>query len=255
MSVDGLCTLAGTMLGHDIKHAKRVIHQGAYAMLTKDGRKIPIDVCTTVSQRNHSLMSGRLPIPPRLTVKTRFQNTQKQLFAGSIFMNQRWIPTFCYDIDPNIGSTAMPFFSEIMTLYRFYRTLKSKISVHFGSLEGGFNVNAWICPCNFDPTTNVASYQKFLSNPLCKTAILGSALGESTKTITHHATTDGFAGSRWNGMSDAYTALGSGGAPSNNWWWAVGLVTDNAAGFANGVSTYITIDVTFVAFEEGTPPA
>jgi len=252
-SMENVLALAQTLLGHSPSVARRVEVGDTTTLAAKDGRKVPVVVVTTNKGRHDSLVRGMLPIPPRLRIKTRFQKTINLNNAGLMSANVRFEPTFCFDVDPVLGSTAMPFFAEVMGLYRFYRTIRSKITVQYCNLEGGFSILGCVCPVNFDPTANTLLYQNYLSNPNSKSKLIGIATGEDTGTIHHHATTAGFAGSRWLGDADYYSALGTGTAPQNNWYWYVGISTSNAAGFGNGAQIAITMEVEFVAFEETSP--
>lgn len=202
------------------------------------------------SHRSSCLSRGILPLPPRLVVKTRYQRSFNMSNPGIVYANKRLNPCYCYDIDPNFGSTAMPFFTEVMTLYRFYRTLKASITVDFVNNEA-FPVTAWVCPINFDPTENSGSFQNYISNPNCHVHELAAAGSPNRGRIHKTASTDAFAGARWVGDIDAYSATGT-TAPSNSWYFAFGFST-SGVGQVSGVTGSVVLTVTFVAFEEGTP--
>lgn len=256
----GIINLAQLMLNHSLVTAKVIRTTSGVVLQSQHGKRIDL-VFTSKKGRgkrkggrgdsHNTLMRGGLPLPSRLTVRTRFQKTVSLNNAGVNFANVRFSPVFCYDVDPTIGSTSMPFFAEVMTLYRFYRTVKSHLRVEFCNQENALPHTAYICPVNFDPGANTATFQNFLSNPNSKSVLLGEATGQARGTLTHTATTNAFAGSRWNGDSDNYTGSATGSAPQNQWFWMIG--TSAIAGMANGVLADITIDITFVAFEEASP--
>jgi len=192
-----------------------------------------------------------MPIPPRITTWLRFQKDIDMNNAGVAFANVRFEPTFCYDVDPVVGSTAMPGFAEYAGLYRFYRCIFSRLTVHFSSADAN-PITVYICPMNFDPTANSVNYQNYLSNPNSKIGILGLAQGNGKVSLHHHAGTDKFAGSRWVGDSDSYCALSAGAAaPANNWFWVVG--GHNLSNFTNGVFCSIVLDIEICFFEQTTP--
>jgi len=194
-------------------------------------------------------MRGILPLPPRLTVRTRYQVDLALNNMGFSYANVRYEPTYCYDVNPSLGSTAMPFFTEVMLLYRFYRTKSAKISVQFVNKDAS-ETTCYVCPVNFDPGANTSSFQQYLSNPNSKRAIASPLGGMDRCTIHHHATTAGFAGSRWLGDDDLYSSNGS-VSPPNNWYFIVGIA--NIVGLSFGCTISVSMDVTFVAFEENTP--
>jgi len=247
------------MLGHALTEAQSVRTTGGVVLQSKHGKFIPLVFVKKQkgkgnkgeSHTHSTLIRGGLPLPERLTVRTRFQTSFSMNNAGVNYANRRYSPVFCYDVDPTLGSTSMPFFTEIMTLYRYYRTMNSKIRVQFINLEAAAIHTAYICPVNFDPTANTSSYQSYLSNPNSRSVILGNATGESRGTLTHSASTNMFAGSRFTGTEDAYSGNATGTAPINQWYWIVGSYCPQ--GFTAGVAVDITIDITFVAYEEGTP--
>ncbi len=198
-----------------------------------------------------SLKTGRLPLPPRVTIWTRFQKDIDMSNAGVAFANVRFQPTYCYDVDPLGASTAMPFFTEMAGLYRFYRCVSSRITVHFANADSA-PATVYVCPVNFDPGANTSSFQNYLSNPNCREAIIGATSGNSKATLRARATTDGFSGSRWLGLSDSYSATSAGTTtPNNNWFWIVGAHNINL--FTNGVFASIVMDVEITFFEETSP--
>jgi len=67
----------------------------------------------TQVQVNAHLMRGYLPLPPRLTCHTRYQISRNLANVGGVSTSGRLTPTFCYDIDPLFGSTAMPFLQKL----------------------------------------------------------------------------------------------------------------------------------------------
>jgi len=256
--IQGIINLATLMLSHSLTYAKVSRTTSGVVLTSQHGKSINL-VFTKQGKKKKgkrrdngshaALMRGALPLPARLYVRTRFNTTIQLNNTGIAYASRRYVPTYCYDVDPTVGSTAMPFFTEVMTLYRYYRTIKSKITCHFGNADGT-NTTIYICPVNFDPTANTANYQNYLSNPNSKSAILGLSTGSDTKTLTHSATTDGFAGSKWLGDQDFFSGTGT-TSPANNWYWQVGLY--NPVNLTNGVVINITIDITFCAFEESSP--
>jgi hypothetical protein len=199
------------------------------------------------------LSIGRLPIPPRAYTKLHWWSQKSLVNGAAVFANYRLEPTYAYDIDPVLGSTAMPFFSEMATLYRFYRVIESRITVRFANQADAIVFNACVCPTNSDPGANTASYSTYQSNPLARKGIIGTYNGDSTCTVTNSARTDMFAGAKWEGVADAYCARtdGTGGAPTNNWFWYVGVAAEPA--MVGGVWSFVDLDLDICFFEETSP--
>jgi hypothetical protein len=174
--------------------------------------------------------------------------------VGLAYANVRFEPSFMYDIDPLIGSTAMPGFVELAGMYRFYRIVSSRIHVDFSGLDQ-IGLVAYVCPVNFDPGANSAVYVNYLSNRRCKTGPIGSSTGNSTRSLNAHFSLSDFIGvSHANSAVDYYTGSTTGAAaPSNNVWWMVGAVANNV--FTAGVYTNVRIDVVADFFELASPAA
>ncbi len=195
---------------------------------------------------------GVMPIPPRATLRTRYWATGILNNAASTFCNNRYQPTFGYDVDPLSGSTSMPFFSEMAGFYRQYRLSHSKIKVHFTNMET-FPVHVCLCPVNFDPTLNTSSFLTYYSNPLSKTESISPLGGVDRASLKLQASTDSFGGSKWTGTADSYSALTAGTSPpTNNWYFFVGVVCPPSA-FSAGVHFSLEMDCTYIFFEENSP--
>jgi len=174
--------------------------------------------------------------------------------AGVTHANVRYVPTYAYDIDPLLASTAMPGFTEWGAIYRFYRTVASQLKCTFSNKET-FPVTTCICPVNFDPTANTASFANYFSSRLGKTAAAGPLTGNGVNVLENQFTTADIGGVASLQTLDSYCAQTSGAAPpGNNWYWFVGVLTDGSALNA-GVffDVALTVDVEF--FELQSPSA
>jgi len=167
--------------------------------------------------------------------------------------NVRFVPTFLYDVDPTVGSTSVPGFTEWGGLYRFYRVNASKITASFANGQA-FNTVCYICPVNTDPGANhsAALAQTYLSQKRSKKHICGPLTGNGQCTLSSRETTAGFGGSANNLSADNYTALVSGGTPTNNWYWDVGTV--GTGNVTVGVDVEVSIDIE-VEFSEVQAPS
>jgi len=189
----------------------------------------------------------------RYRCNLRFHAYSTLLHAGGFaFTNVRFTPTFAYDVDPTVGSTAMPGFTELSAMYRYYRVNAAKIKAKFSNLEA-FPVEVYLCPVNVDPTANytLAQAQVYLSQRLSKSTVLGPLTGNGIGTLTDSQTTAAFGGASNLEVTDNYSALTSGVSPLNNWFWTVGLV-----GHANAVSGCdfrVEIDIDLEFYEVTSP--
>jgi len=168
------------------------------------------------------------------------------------------IPTYLYDIDPALGSTNMPFFTELAGIYRRYRLVKCKMVLSFANRET-FPVVVYIVPDNSDPGNNSATPATFFSNPLCKKMVIGGTSGNNRGTLRHSFTVAQFAGSVDAHLDDQYSARmdGTGGQPPQAITFVFGCVTTGSDNLTTtgGLSLSIDLKLTFDVFEVTSPPS
>ncbi len=199
--------------------------------------------------------NGVMPIPARATLRTRYFKHLVISNAGFPFANIRFQPTFGDAVDPVIAGGAMPFYNAMASFYRQARLEHAKIKVHFTNLES-FPVTCALCPVNFDPNPNTATFYGYYANPLSKSKLVSPKSGLDLITLSCSASTDFFGGSKWTGTADQYTyTIGTSTPPSNNWFFFVGAQPISTGSFVNGVEASITLDCTYVFFEETSPVA
>jgi hypothetical protein len=170
--------------------------------------------------------------------------------AGVTYAGRRYEPTYAYDIDPTLGSISLPYFTELGGIYRFYRVQASRIIVGFANNET-FPLTAYVVPVNFDPGANAVPFQ-YTSNPLAVVKTIGGSSGMNVTRISNAASTAQFAGSANPYDADYYSGTTAGAAPTNNWFWAVG-VDSTGSNLANGVALSVQIWVDIEFYELGTP--
>jgi hypothetical protein len=193
--------------------------------------------------------------PPRIRVNLRFAKTTFMSNVTSTTTNIRFNPSYVYDVDPALASTALPGFTEWAGLYRLYRTRSSRITVDFSSQEN-FSGTCAVVPINNDPGQNhVASFTaRYLAQPISRQKVVGSVGGMSHARISHYATTASFGGSADAEVEDNFSAPTSGGsAPNNSWYWDVIYYTGFSP-IVNGVFVNVVLDVE-VEFSELANPS
>lgn len=192
-------------------------------------------------------------MPSRFRTRLTFQKLASINNNTFTFANIRFVPTNCYDIDPQFATTAMPGFSELGSLYRLYRAKSFRISVSFSNLDAT-SVNCYICPINIDPGVNDSTAQNLLSNRRMRNVMIGPSTGMSTsKSIGTRVAIDEFGGVKWSGQIDQYCSSTSGSAPTNNIYLAVGIETSPAMTLGVVAVVKITVDLEF--FELSSPSA
>lgn len=188
---------------------------------------------------------------PRLRCNLRYQDWTDLNNVGFTYASKRYTPTYAYDVDPTLASTAMPGFSEYAGLYRFYRVRMSNISVCFCNKQDTC-LSVYICPVNSDPGANATNVQDYLSNRLSKVCMVSAKGGMDRVTLTDMQTTSEFGGARDAQTVDYYCGPTDGSAaPANNWFWQVGTIS--ATPLVNGLQCNVVIDIEVEFFELKTP--
>jgi hypothetical protein len=158
-------------------------------------------------------------------------------------------PTAAFDVDPVVGSTSAPGFSEMAGIYRQYRVLASGIKVNFSNLDLLAGVGV-VVPVNFDPAANTTNFQNYLSNRSARTVPLGLSTGDGAGAVRHNFSLRDFAGVLTNSIDTYASAVNA--IPTNNVWWLVGAYL--SAVQTNGVFVSVLIDFDIEFFELSSPP-
>jgi len=192
---------------------------------------------------------------PRLRCNLRFHKFFPLPTALSNTVgNVRFEPTYLYDVDPVVGSTALPGFAEYGALYRQYRVNSASIDLRLANNDTQ-NILVYCCPVNSDPGANYnsAAAQQYLGSRLSKRQILGPLSGQNQGHLSDYQTVAGFGGAANRQIADFYTGLTSGVAPQNNFFWTVGIVCSSTS--STGVTVDMTLDVEVEFFELASPSA
>jgi len=199
--------------------------------------------------RNHKFMI----VPPRMHKVLRYVGGNNMINVGSVNSNRRYVPTFAYDIDPLLGSTSMPGFSELGALYRQYRVATISWKAEFRNGEN-FNGTCYVMPCNFDPGANSANYISYLNNPRSTLVPIGPLTGVSIKTVKGSFSLRDFTGLPNRLLADDNTVgTIAGVSPVNNVWVAIGFVGDAVQ--VSGCMYSLIMKIGFDYLEPSTPPA
>lgn len=187
----------------------------------------------------------------RLRVTLRYSQFVTISNPGSVQCNRRLNPTYCYDVDPLLGSTSMPGFNEYANIYRFYRLRSSSLTCNFSNVET-FPVMVYITPINYDPGANATPTEFLTGSMLCRKKVLGPLTGEGTGTVSSSISTNVLTGIKDVQVADSYTAPTSGAStPANSWYWAFGSI-GTAVG-VSGVAVNFNLECTIEFFELTNP--
>jgi hypothetical protein len=190
-------------------------------------------------------------MPDRLRTTLRFDAQSSILNAGNNHGNIRYSPTNAFDVDPTLGSSAMPGFAELGALYRFYRVNSFRVKVSVANRETTVG-SICLAVLNFDPGVNTANWQNYYSSRDSVKKYMGPLTGACQANLSRSGTIASEGGSDTHQMAnDAYSALTS-GSPANNIWIFIG--TNSVANQANGCEVSTQIDINLDFFEIASPP-
>lgn len=190
---------------------------------------------------SYTLPQNRTIIPDSFITNLKFVDSSHTTLnqTGLSYATIRFRASSSYDIDPVLGSTAMPGFNELAGLYGKYRVIKCGIKVHFSNLDK-FPINVYIWPSNFDLGANYVFLASAIASPFAKHSVISAKAGNDSKILSHSLKTSDIFGTDEVLYDDDYSAQITTN-PNNNWYWNVGIWSPVAA-LEAGVMTCIEID-------------
>jgi hypothetical protein len=189
-------------------------------------------------------------MPDRLYTKLVFSGSGVLTIpALSFTVAARYRPSSAFDVDPLLGGTIMPGFTELTAIYGAYRVTSSRITVEFVNESTTASCTACVLPLNADPgaSPSSATVQSWPGNPYSKYKILPLAGGPSLD-LTNEMSTEKIFGSKMVYFDDSFTAAVTTN-PVNNWFWAIGLSTNPAAVANINVSNLLKIEIGLEFFD------
>jgi len=182
-------------------------------------------------QAQHRKRQGKKPlivwvapgqlVPDNLMTTMCYNHAYTLNNAGFTETNGRLSPLNAYDIDPLFGSTSMPGFSELNTLYSSYRVAAFKIRLSIANQET-FSGILWVCPSQADPGSNTTSVNLYLANPLAHIKPVGPLTGNNIHEFNCSYTTEELGGNADYTAADAFRGYGS-TPPSQLFYIAYGM--------------------------------
>jgi len=178
-----------------------------------------------------------LIVPDKMYSRLKYSGIQQITVAiGAAASAVRWRPSSVFDVDPLLGGTTIPGFTELAGLYGSYRTTRSNIKLEVAPQDSARVASVVVVPLNVDPGSgpSAATQSSWTMNPYAIYEITGTA-GSPNIIIKNSMSTEKIFGSKMVYFDDAFSSLVT-TSPTNNWFWAVSIIT----GFTVGGSNYIT---------------
>jgi len=178
-----------------------------------------------------------LIVPDKMYSRLKYSGVQQITVAiGAAATAVRWRPSSVFDVDPLLGGTTIPGFTELAGLYGSYRTTRSNIKLEVAPQDTSRVASVVLVPLNVDPGSgpSSATQSSWTMNPYAIYEIFGTA-GSPNICIKNSMSTEKIFGSKMVYFDDAFSSLVT-TSPTNNWFWAVSIIT----GFTVATTNYIT---------------
>jgi len=155
------------------------------------------------------------------------------LHNASLTVSQRWTPNAAYDVDPTLGSTSTPGFSEWAAMYTYYRVVSYDVDMMVSNLEA-FPLIVYSINTNEDPHLLGTGFIDYQTQPFSKTAIIGSLTGAANARFHHHVPCAKLLGSNAVDTADSLRAVTT-GVPADLLWYGLGIQAPPGSLCNNGV--------------------
>lgn len=197
----------------------------------------------------NNLHSRPVEQPDSMRVKLRFPIQNTLTVAGTV-VAKRWTPNAAYDVDPVLGSTSTPGFSEWSGLYTYYRVVKYKVHMNFVNLDN-LGVALFTYNTNVDPGTAGSSGAQYAQSSFGRTYDLAPFYSGGGKVVMNQT----ISVARVLGMpimqADSFRSLTT-STPSDLVYFGFTILSSSGVNFTNGIqySGYIEMDTIFFARKE-----
>ena len=187
---------------------------------------------------------GILGMPDRYITKLQYNGLGNLTVPTTgTSVGGRYRPSSAYDVDPLLGSTATPYFSEFAAIYSSYRVVESRFVVKTTAQvnTSGQGVLMVITPLNLDPgaSPSGATVNSWLEQPYAKKGMVGTA-GSPELVLDQVMSTEKIFGSKMVYFDDNFSSS-TAGIPTNNWYWGVGAIVATAPISALIVNVFLSV--------------
>jgi hypothetical protein len=196
-----------------------------------------------VDNNFQSLRSFTEVIPDRMCTKLKYP-FNFLLYNSVANLGRRFTPNNAYDVDPTLGSTSTPGFSEFAALYSYYRV--HQYLVDFDAMNADpLAVSVYICHTNVDPGTS-SGYQQYSCGAYGHNKAISPKGGMDKFHFRQKISIPKLVGAIDVTTDDSFRALTNGG-PTDTVYFGLGIGTISGANFTVGVdfNGYIEMWVEF----------
>jgi len=149
-----------------------------------------------------------------------------------------------FDVDPLLGGTSMPGFTEWSAFYGSYRVYESQADVQVSVYAANSPpLTVILIPLNLDPGASVATptVVSWVGNPYARKQLLANS-GSKAVRLRSTMSTEKIYGTTMIWFDDNFSADVT-GSPANNWYWALGLLAPAVLASTESIAVEMTIKV------------
>ena len=181
----------------------------------------------------------------KLIVRLRYPFRKLLYSLASGTTSFRLISNGPYDVDPALGSTSTPGFSEYSVLYSYNRVVHSHFHIVLSNLEST-PVTVYIVHSNTDPGSTGLNWYEFANNAFGQTHMLSSIQAQPSKIINSRIRPSRLVGDRTVNTDQNFVGTSTSN-PSDLTYVGVGLEAVSGLNLTNGVwiSGYLEQTVEF----------
>lgn len=121
--------------------------------------------------------------PDKMVVHLRYPVLKLINSLASAGSAVRFITNGVYDVDPTLGSTSTPYFSEWSAMYSYYRVLSYSLQIHVSNNESQ-PVELYVVHSNTDPGTTGINFLQYSNASYNKITALAANTAQHAKTVT-----------------------------------------------------------------------
>jgi hypothetical protein len=221
----------------------------------KSNNKFNVGFTSGISADVRLLPKRQLIVPDSKFVNLRYTDFSAETIAatGQVF-NRRFRPSSAYDVDPLLGNTSMPGFTEWASFYQNYVVTVSKCTVKL--TPGGSSVPELIIllPTTLDlgSSPTVATVTSLTDQSYASSKMI-STPGAPGITLESTMSSEKIFGSNRIYFDDQYQSLVT-TSPSLNWYWNISGLSTSPVSSASTIYMETVMDIGVVFFNRKNLP-
>lgn len=208
---------------------------------TRTGRRRPrVGAFSTGPYTSHGVATSLTKtLPDSMDVDLVYRKSFVMNSVGNNTFASRFYTNACYDVDPILGSTSIPGFTEWSNFYSYNRVVAYQVDAAFANGDA-LPIGLYFVHTNTDPGVSGSNYSPMVSNPHGACTVLGPTSGAGTyRYRSPFITISSVVGTRAPEYEDNYRGT-TAANPVDTTYFGIGL-NAYSNDFTNGVSVEFSL--------------